>query len=298
MNVRCRHLLKIFTYNLLKSSVNFSSFLNLIGCKNLENLPSDICELKYLYTLDCSHCKKLKIFPEIKEDMEKLRILDLSVTSIQELPSSVERLKGLQYLKLFLCDSLVSIADSICNLTSLKTLDIRFCKKLKKLPENLERLLCLEKFYAVEIRCQLPSLSGLCSLKELFVSGSKLRQGAIRSDISRLSSLLELDLSNCMLYDGEIPTEIYQLSMLKVLELSFNFFSRLPAGFSQLSQLRVLGLSHCYILQEIPELPSSLRDIELHESACMETISTPPLLSWERQLWRSFLNCFKSEVQV
>lgn len=228
MNVRCRHLLKIFTYKLLKSSANFSSFLNLIGCKNLENLPSDICELKYLTTLHCNYCTKLKIFPEINKDMERLRELNLMCTSIQELPSSVERLKGLEDLSLLDCESLVSLPDSICNLTSLKTLDLLFCRKLKKLPENLGRLQCLKKFYA----------------------------------------------------------------------MGGNHFSWLPAGISQLSKLRVLGLGHCNMLQEIPELPSSLRDIEVHDCASLETLSSPPLLPWKRQLWCSFLNCFKSEVKV
>ncbi|XP_034676940.1 disease resistance protein RPV1-like [Vitis riparia] len=266
-------------------------------CGNLESLPSDICKLKYLTNLRCSECRKLKFFPEIKEDMERLRELHLNDTSIQELPSSVKRLKGLEYLDLSACHSLLSLPDSICNLRSLKTLNIDFCWNLEKLPENLESLQCLEKFYAQCVRCQWPSLSGLCSLRELYVSRSNLRQGAILSDISCLYSLQRLNLSHCNLVEGEIPIEICHLSMLKVLDLSSNHFSSLPARISQLSELRVLRLRHCKMLQEIPELPSSLRDIDAHGCACLKTLSSSASLPWKRQLWCSLFNCLKSEVQ-
>lgn len=230
--------------------------------------------------------------------MERLRELHLNDTSIQELPSSVKRLKGLEDLNLYGCNSLLSLPDSICNLRSLKTLNIHLCWKLEKLPENLESLQCLEKFYAVCVSCQLPSLSGLCSLRELVVSHSNLRQGAILSDISCLYSLQRLNLSHCNLVEGEIPTEIWHLSMLKVLDLSGNHFSSLPAGISQLSELRVFRLRHCKMLQEIPELPPSLRDIDAHDCACLKTLSSSASLPWKRQLWCSLFNCFKSEVQV
>ncbi|KAL6318238.1 hypothetical protein AAG906_035746 [Vitis piasezkii] len=243
-------------------------------CQNLESLPSDICKLKYLTNLCCSQCTKLKIFPEIKEDMKRLRELHLDFTSIQELPSSVKRLKGLEYLNLFGCYSLLSLPDSICNLRSLKTLNISSCWNLEKLP-----------------------LSGLCSLRELNVRHSNLRQGAILSGICCLYSLQRLNLRRCNLVEGEILTEICHLSMLKVLDLSGNHFSSLPAGISQLSELRVFRLRHCKMLQEIPELPSSLRDIDAHDCACLKTLSSSASLPWKRQLWCSLFNCFKSEVQ-
>eukprot|EP00261_Vitis_vinifera_P030546 XP_019071789.1 PREDICTED: TMV resistance protein N-like isoform X3 [Vitis vinifera] len=266
-------------------------------CYNFESLPSDIYKLNYLANLCCSRCRKLKNFPKIKEDMERLRELHLNYTSIQELPSSVKRLKGLEDLNLDGCYSLLSLPDSICNLRSLKTLNINSCMNLKKLPENIKSLQCLEKFYARWVNCQLPSLLGLCSLRELVVSHSNLRQGAILSDISCLYSLQRLNLSHCNLVEGDIPTEICHLSMLKVLDLSGNQFSSLPAGISQLSELRVIRLKHCKMLQEIPELPSSLRDIDAHDCAWLKTLSSSASLPWKRQLWCSLFNCFKSEVQ-
>ncbi|RVW11952.1 hypothetical protein CK203_091835 [Vitis vinifera] len=38
----------------------------------------------------------------------------------------------------------------------------------------------------------------------------------------------------------------------------------IPSGISQLCKLRYLDISHCKMLQDIPELPSSLREIDAH----------------------------------
>ncbi|KAD4585148.1 hypothetical protein E3N88_22749 [Mikania micrantha] len=60
------------------------------------------------------------------------------------------------------------------------------------------------------------------------------------------------------LKDGEIPSGIGELSNLKELDLSFNDFSLLDFTISQLTGLKVLKLSHCKNLIELPDLPSSL----------------------------------------
>ena len=80
---------------LIKFPYELSS-LCLRECKNLESLPSTICELKSLTTLSCSGCSRLKSFPEIPpKGLENLRKLHLDGTAIQELPSSIGSLKGL-----------------------------------------------------------------------------------------------------------------------------------------------------------------------------------------------------------
>ena len=66
------------------------SSLCLTKCKNLESLPSTICELKSLTTLSCSGCSRLKSFPEIPpKGLENLRKLQLDGIATQELPSSI-----------------------------------------------------------------------------------------------------------------------------------------------------------------------------------------------------------------
>ena len=270
--------------------------LCLRNCEKLESLPSDICKLKSLKSLFCSGCSELKSFPEIVENMENLRKLYLDQTAIEELPSSIDHLQGLQCLSVESCDNLVSLPESICNLTSLKVLVVDCCPKLYKLPENLGSLRSLEELYATHsysIGCQLPSLSGLCSLRILDIQNSNLSQRAIPNDICCLYSLKLLNLSNFNLIEGGIPSEIYNLSSLQALLLGGNHFSSIPDGISRLTALRVLDLSHCQNLLRIPEFSSSLQVLDVHSCTSLETLSSPSNL-----LQSCLLKCFKSLIQV
>ena len=277
-------------------SVSVLETLCLRNCKNLEILPSEIFQLKSLKGLFFSGCSKLYSFPDITEDMENLRKLYLNATAIEELPSSIEHLQGLQELLMYDCINLVSLPESICNLRSLKSLGLIGCLQLNKLPENLGGLLNLEELYAAHlysVSCQLPSLSGLSSLRILDLQQMNLMQGAIPSEVCCLSSLKALILSYCNIIEGGIPSEIYNLSSLQALYLAGNHFSSIPAGINKLSHLRVLNLGHCQKLQQIPELPTSLRFLDIHRCASLETLSSPssPLPS-------CLFKCFKSAIQV
>nr|CAN73963.1 hypothetical protein VITISV_034210 [Vitis vinifera] len=170
--------------------------LCLRDCENLKSLPTSICEFKFLKTFSCSGCSQLESFPEILEDMEILEKLELDGSAIKEIPSSIQRLRGLQDLNLAYCRNLVNLPESICNLTSLKTLTITSCPELKKLPENLGRLQSLESLHVKDfdsMNCQLPSLSVLL---EIFTT-NQLR--SLPDGISQLHKLGFLDLSHCKL---------------------------------------------------------------------------------------------------
>ncbi|KAJ9675441.1 hypothetical protein PVL29_024386 [Vitis rotundifolia] len=229
------------------------------------------------------------------ENVNNLRELHLHGTAIQDLPSSIENLKGLQFLDLAFCKRLVTLPTHICNLKSLKTLDVYGFSKLNKLPKSLGSLQCLEQLDAGclgSIASQLPSLSGLCSLRILHLHGLNLMQWSIQDDICRLYSLEVLDLTNCNLIDDGIADENFHLSSLQVLCLSRNHISKIPAGISQLSKLQVLGFSHCKMAVESPELPSSLRSIDVHACTGLKTLSNPSSL-----FWASLFKCFKSAIQ-
>ena len=98
------------------------------------------------------------------------------------------------------------------------------------------------------------------------------RQGAIEG----LCFLFELILSDCNLMEGSIPTDIGCLYTLEILNLSGNHMVTIPSGITQLRQLQFLHISHCKMLREIPEIPSSLEYIDAHDST--ELLSTPSLL--------------------
>ncbi|KAJ9676060.1 hypothetical protein PVL29_024855 [Vitis rotundifolia] len=287
--------------------------LDLSNCENLVRLPESICSLSSLETLFLNGCLKFKGFPEVKGHMNNLRVLRLDSTAIKEIPSSITHLKALEYLNLSR-SSIVSLPESICSLTSLKTINVDECSALHKLPEDLGELSRLEILSFSYIRCDLPCLSGLCSLKELTLQGCNLKQGMIKRD-SRLSSLKTLILIDCNLKDGVvldichllslkelhlsscnirgIPNDIFCLSSLEILNLDGNHFSSIPAGISRLSHLTSLNLSHCNKLQQVPELPSSLRLLDVH-SPSDGTSSSPSLLP----PLHSLVNCLNSAIQV
>ena len=343
--------------------------MNIIECIRLKNLPRNLHKLECLQTLLLKGCSNLKNFPEIKDDMKNLKMLDLSKTAIKELPSSIGHLQALENLDLSGCEDLESLPVSICNLSSLQTLNVNNCQKLEGIlmldlggdlcslrsvhvtchvlksgviwsndrfsslktlnphcgqreEEILNHICPLSSLVQLSVRnsslvereilsdsfrlssLQVLSLRNLHPLKweilsyishqsslvELSLSKCNLMEVGIPHDIIRnLSSLLSLSLSNCNLMEGEILNHIWQLSSLEKLSLDRNHFSSLPAGISQLSNLKGLKLSHCKNLLQIPELPSSVQFLDAN---CSDGISSrpsvPPI--------RSLINCFKSEL--
>ena len=285
-------------------------------------------KLKRLKTLCCTSCSKLKSFPEIMEVMENLRELYLDRTGIKSLPWSIEHLKGIQYLDLAHCENLESLPESICNLRSLKILHIHNCSKLYKFPcmlrSSMDNISWNSPFGSSDFDLLL-AISNDIGLSASFYHESPetnlkngnlepefLQRGSpqpespskrsyweddqmmevIMTDDCGLYWLEELDLSHCNLEDGGITSEVFHLPSLQVLNLSGNNFWKIPPNISNLSKLRILKMSHCKLLLEIPELPSSIREIDAH--------GCPNLLPLQRQtqLFHSLLNCLKSDIQV
>ncbi|KAL4351557.1 hypothetical protein GQ457_06G022720 [Hibiscus cannabinus] len=136
--------------------------LRLNNCENLVCLPNSFYKLKSLTVLLLGGCSRLKNFPEILETMERLRTLDLSGTALKELPSSMENLVGLEYLRLDNFENFVCLPANLFSaiggaslkgrseihkhpngLFSLRKLILRERKRLKSfpgLPPSLELL--------------------------------------------------------------------------------------------------------------------------------------------------------------
>lgn len=104
-------------------------------CYKLRSLPSSL-KLTRLERLYLRECIKLERFPDIVGDMGRLVELDLTMTAIKEVPSSVEYLVRLRTLMLAFCENLINLPTSIYKLQSLYLLNLEGCSNLRKFPKS------------------------------------------------------------------------------------------------------------------------------------------------------------------
>ncbi|KAL6315853.1 hypothetical protein AAG906_012189 [Vitis piasezkii] len=264
--------------------------LDLKRCKNLKSLPTSICRLKSLNIL--------------MVDMENLKELLLDGTSIEGLPSSIDRLKGLVLLNMRKCQNLVSLPKGMCKLTSLETLIVSGCSQLNNLPRNLGSLQRLAQLHADGTAITQPpeSIVLLRNLQVLIYPGCKILAptslGSLfsfwlmhRNSSNGVGLRLPSNLSDLKLIEGAIPNDICSLISLKKLDLSRNKFLSIPAGISQLTNLKDLRLGHCQSLIIIPELPPSIRDVDAHN--CTALFPTSSSVCTLQGLQFLFYNCSK-----
>ncbi|XP_048420182.1 TMV resistance protein N-like isoform X1 [Pyrus x bretschneideri] len=251
--------------------------LNLKGCESLESLPP--ISLGSLKTLILSGCSKLTEFPEIVGSMEKLSRLYLDGTAIRELPVTFEKLRGLILLNLKGCKNLhLSRSSILGSLTSLKDLNLSGCSHVE-LPENIGNLQHLEELDACDsgIRKVPSSISRLNKLKLLCLNRCKDEQMGLQlpNSFSGLTSLYRLNLSQCGLEERAFPDDIDCLSSLLYLDLSENNFVSLPAGISQLPELKRLSLFRCRNLELLPKtLPSKITHVYARECPMLKNYSS------------------------
>ncbi|XP_051138703.1 putative disease resistance protein At4g19050 [Andrographis paniculata] len=129
-------------------------FLHMRDCSNLCYLLP-IASLSKIEVFDVSgSCNLGEIRDEFLKEMTSLRVLNLSKTGIERLPSLSSPL-SLHRLWLSHCRSLTNL-DSLRSMEELEELDISDCWSLDQLP-SLEKLRKLKKFYVMDC----PNLTAL-----------------------------------------------------------------------------------------------------------------------------------------
>ncbi|KAI5311995.1 hypothetical protein L3X38_041168 [Prunus dulcis] len=128
-------------------------YMDLSCSENLTSIP-DFTRIPNLEKLNLRGCKKLG---------ENLKMIFIHETAIEQIPSSIEHLVGLDYLCISDCKSLLGLPSAICKLKSLTMLAMPGCSKVDKLPGEME---CLEElnFSGSAMREPLVAMKNLKSL--------------------------------------------------------------------------------------------------------------------------------------
>ncbi|KAF9616069.1 hypothetical protein IFM89_028535 [Coptis chinensis] len=112
------------------------------GLDTSARLKSFIYQLKCLRVLNLSETS-LEELPDEVDRLLHLRLLDLSNTKMNKLPETICNLFNLQTLKLVWCSSLRKLPEGIGKLRNLRHLELAGVFNLSYFPQGLERLNCL-----------------------------------------------------------------------------------------------------------------------------------------------------------
>ncbi|XP_065873146.1 disease resistance protein RPV1-like [Euphorbia lathyris] len=278
------------------------TFLTLEKCEDLRNLPGSIGYLKSLRELNLSHCSKLEVLPESFEHLSSLLTLNLqNCESLKSLPESIGNLESLEKLDMLGCSQLESLPEyighlnsllfwssqdcknlknfssTIFGLRSLKELNMSGCSKLEELPEELGNLksLAVLNLDKTGLRSLPKSIRYMEMLEHLSLSECPFifSPGNSTELISILPySVKDLDLRYCNIPDNVIPDDLRGFCCLEELKLCGNKFTNLPASIGNLPNLHRLYVNACEWLRSIPQLQSSLVNLQATDYFSLERI--------------------------
>ncbi|KAL8258446.1 hypothetical protein R6Q59_030487 [Mikania micrantha] len=260
-------------------------YVSMHGCSELKKFPSILGMVK-LQTLDLSYCRRFQDFPYIGTYMDCLENLHFNFTGIEIIPESVGKFCTNLVCFYFHSCNLKRIDDNFRLLKRLKHLHLSGCDQLEKLASDFfDKECCLEVLslpFNSQKSAPTPS-KNIMGLKGLQLIPS-FQDNSINMKLPQLPRFLrKLDLSNCNLGDGDIPSDISGLTNLKVLYLLGNNFSRLDSRLSRIPCLKLLDLSDCSKLVELPDLPSSIAILQADECDSLQSVGD---LSGYKFLWK------------
>ncbi|KAF8036093.1 hypothetical protein BT93_C1939, partial [Corymbia citriodora subsp. variegata] len=300
--------------------------LNIKSCIYLRDLPEEVGALVKLKHFSLSECTKLSKLPGSLGNLTSLTELDLSGTSIRELPNSIAELKSLCILRFTKYrynnqkDHVWQLLSGISRLVNLEELDLHGHDKMRgEIPIGIGELSSLRilnlkhtGIYGIPRtinmlhRLQTLELSGCHEIKELpelptSLTCLRLESKSLLSvpNLSNLTNLVELLLSNDkVLGEKSKPLSgcnlrwIGRLSAPKKLELNSPNVP-VPPDMASLCNLKELFLKHLNL--ETPgQLPSSLLRLYF-ESFSIRRAEL--LTSWLRLRNLSTLELIDGEVE-
>ena len=219
--------------------------------------------------------------------MENMKHLNLSGCKfITKLPNLCT--PNLEILDLSFCVNLVEIHESGEFLHKLKTWNLRCCKKLQNLPNNL-MLTSLEVLDTLSLRgCKnlrgLPDgIYKLQQLWQLWTPTAKLRPTCNSFDSSSGYGFLKmtsLELFNCeSIIELDLLMKPDYFPALITIDLIGTNIITIPKSISRFPRLRGLSIHNCKHLREIQGLPLSIRKVDVYNCPLLDYESPSGLLN-------------------
>ncbi|XP_021747985.1 disease resistance protein TAO1-like isoform X2 [Chenopodium quinoa] len=289
-----------------------------LNSTSIQELPSSICALSCLKVLSLEMCHSLVKLPDSVAGLASIVDLKLTNTPIKSLPDDIGCLKFIEKLEMTGCSfleklpesigkmsnltrltvagaDLIQLPESIGELENLTWLNLNNCQKLCSLPESIGSLgsLCVFMMEETAVTCLPESFGLLGDLRVLKMkkSSNKLaRLSELPASFCKLSNLEEFDARTCGIC-GQISNDFNKLSKLEILNLGYNDFHSLPVTLEGLSALQKLLLRNCTELRSLPQLPSTL--VELNAADCYELMCISDLSNLERLQEIQLANCNK-----
>ncbi|KAG6670771.1 hypothetical protein I3843_Q038600 [Carya illinoinensis] len=238
-------------------------------CSSLKKLPRSF-KLRCLESLKLEDCTSLEYFPEIECEMEHLKDLELDIMVIQELPSSITYLTGLEKLYINGYISLVHFPVNIFEFEHLRDVSIINCPSMKLLPSPPPESNNLSRTYnfSSSLRTLDLSGSGIVSLPPC-IEGSVRLSKLDLGECERLEEILylppnieQVDASGCSRLKSFLPKSNNSLSRLRELNLCGSGIVSLPPCIEGSVELTKLDLRECKQLEEILYLPPNIEKVD------------------------------------
>ncbi|KAJ1295215.1 hypothetical protein BS78_01G207200 [Paspalum vaginatum] len=232
--------------------------------RNLAAIPAKILKFEGVRTLLLQK-NPLTIEGHIFTRLQQLIVLDLSETSLEVIPESLDNLVYLRFLNLS-HTRIQAIPESIGNLWSLKFLLLRGCESLHALPKGMEHLRGLRDLDLVgtainDVAFRIGCLRSITSLQCFTVTSKEARAAQDRSgwpldELKNLSQLRRLHIQKLEKAAGRSEAAEMSLAAKK--------------GLIELE----LSCSGTYRLLQAPEIVRKIEDVfeEVNPPLCLESL--------------------------